>query len=123
MVRRNPARFLAPLALVAIIVGGYFIVHDNLTSKHTVPPHRVVVNVAPKGKYKHATFYTVQTGDNLTTVSQHTGVPVSRLEKLNPTINPNSLQTASRCGACCWPCRCSACAVCFWPWGPRVRPR
>jgi LysM repeat protein len=96
MVRRNAARFLAPLALVAIIVGGYLIVHDNLTSKHVVPPRHVVVSVAPKGKYKHATFYTVETGDNLTTVSQRTGVPVSRLESLNPTINPNSLQTGQR---------------------------
>lgn len=96
MVRRNPARYLAPVALAAIIVGAYLIVHDNLTAKHAVHHPHVVISFAPKGKYKRATFYTVQPGDNLTSVSQRTGVPVSRLEALNPSINPNSLQTGQR---------------------------
>src|ERR1700722_3093290 len=93
MVARNPARFLAPVAILATIAGGYLIVHDNLTA-HPATIHRHAhVNTRPKGKYKHDKYYTVQPNDTLTSVSQKTGVPIATLEALNPTINVNSLQT------------------------------
>ncbi len=50
----------------------------------------------PRGKYANATFYTVQPGDNLTTIATKTGVPVLTLEQLNQSLDPNSLQTGQR---------------------------
>lgn len=93
MVAWNPARFLAPVAIVATIAGGYLIVHDNLTAHHATIHRHAHVNVGPKGKYKHDKYYTVQPNDTLTSVSQKTGVPIATLQALNPTINVNSLQT------------------------------
>jgi LysM repeat protein len=58
--------------------------------------HVAMIQFTPRGRYRKDTFYTVQPNDTLTSVSQHTGVPVSRLEALNPNINPNSLQTGQR---------------------------
>jgi len=97
MAARNPVRYLAPVAILAIIAGGYLVVHDNLTARHpTSHPHAAHVSDGPKGKYRHDTFYTVQPNDTLTLVARNTGVPIARLEALNPTINVNSLQTGQR---------------------------
>jgi LysM repeat protein len=98
MVAWNPARFLAPVAILATIAGGYLIVHDNLHAHHATIQRRAHVSDGPKGKYRRDTWYTVQANDTLTSVSQKTGVPLATLEALNPTINVNvnSLQTGQR---------------------------
>jgi LysM repeat protein len=93
MAARNPVRYLAPVAILATIAGGYLIVHNNLSSRHDTHTRHARVSTKPKGRYRHATFYTVQAGDSLTLVSKKTGVPIATLESLNPTINVNSLQT------------------------------
>ncbi len=87
---------MAPVAILATIAGGYLIVHDNLTAHHAAIHRHAHVNDAPKGKYKHDKYYTVQPNDTLTSISQLTGVPVATLQALNPTINVNSLQTGQR---------------------------
>ena len=96
MAARNPARFLAPVAILATIAGGYLIVHDNLTAPHATIHRHAHVNVEPKGKYRHDKWYTVQPGDTLTQVAKNTGVPMATLQALNPNININSLQTGQR---------------------------
>ena len=35
--------------------------------------------------------YEVRPGDNLTTISEVTGVPIERLEQLNPELDPQAL--------------------------------
>jgi LysM repeat protein len=87
---------LAPVAILVTIGGGYLIVHDNLTGHHTTIHHQTHVSVAPKGKYRHTTYYTVKPNDTLTSISKTTGVPIATLEKLNRTININNLQTGQR---------------------------
>lgn len=96
MAARNPARFLAPVAIVATIAGGYLVVHDNLTANHTTTHRHAHVSDGPKGKYRHDTYYTVQPSDTLTSVSKLTGVPIATLHSLNPTIDVNNLQTGQR---------------------------
>jgi LysM repeat protein len=96
MAARNPVRYLVPVAILATIAGGYLIVHDNLTAHHATTHHHAHVSSGPKGKYRHATYYTVQPADTLTSVSKATGVPIPTLESLNPRININSLQTGQR---------------------------
>jgi Tfp pilus assembly protein FimV len=97
MVGRSRARYLAPIALTATIVAAYVIVHDGLTTKsHPRPAHALTRPRRVNRKLAGATFYTVQPGDNLSSISVKTGVTVPTLEALNPTVDPNALQTGQR---------------------------
>ncbi len=99
MVARNSARYLAPVALVVTIAGGYLIVHHNLAKK---PPAAAAQGSGAHskrrhgGKYAKTRFYTVRPSETLTSISDLTGVPLATLEALNPSINPNALQTGQR---------------------------
>jgi LysM repeat protein len=96
--RRNRARWLAPLALAATATSTYLIVHSGLTAKSTTSTAqtRVVHGPVRRGQFANAKFYSVQQGDTLSSIAIKTGVSVATLEKLNPSINPNSLQTSQR---------------------------
>jgi hypothetical protein len=97
MVGRNPARYLAPIALAAAVAGTYVIVSDHVvgsSSKHAAAqPQRAA---RARRRYRHARFYTVQTGDNLTRIAVKTGIPITTLEQLNQSLNPDTLQTGQR---------------------------
>lgn len=106
--RRNPARYLAPLVLAAIIAATYVIVHKELpritgkssstrsststissnSGQGTLPLH------SPKGPK----FYIVKKGDILSSISSKVGVSVNTLLALNPKLkdNPNALQVGFR---------------------------
>jgi hypothetical protein len=99
MVARNSARFLAPVALVVTIAGGYLIVHHNLAAKPRPPAaHGATIHSGRRhgGKFAKARFYTVRPNETLTSISDLTGVSLGTLEALNPSINPNALQTGQR---------------------------
>lgn len=96
MAARNRARYLAPLALVATIAGTYVIVQNGLTAKHAHSRTPTPVQVRAHGALARATYYSVQAGDNLTSIAAKTGVPLSTIEALNPNVNPNSLQTGQQ---------------------------
>jgi LysM domain-containing protein len=95
MQRRSRARYLAPIALVAVIAGTYFVVHDGLAVRSTPVP-RAHHSSGLHRQYRHAAVYVVARGDNLTSIAKRTGLPVGALETLNPGIDPNSLQTGQR---------------------------
>jgi LysM repeat protein len=96
-------RFLAPIALAAVAVGVYLIVHTTLvhhgaavtnTSSSTLNARR-----HPARKHRRQPkFYIVKSGDTLSQISSKTGVTVVRLTSLNPALSasPNSLQTGQR---------------------------
>jgi LysM repeat protein len=98
------ARFLAPIALAAVGVGVYVIVHSTLvhqTTTATQSSSSTIANGAPHKPRRHhriPKFYTVKSGDTLGRISAVTHVPVSALTNLNPSLagNPNSLQTGQR---------------------------
>jgi hypothetical protein len=96
MVGRNPARYLVPIALAAVVAGTYVVVHSNLAPKplsaHHAARHR---GVAP-GKFAKVAYYTVQANDTLSGISVKTGIPVPTLETLNGSIDPNALQPGQR---------------------------
>jgi LysM repeat protein len=94
---RKQARYLAPVVLVAAAVGTYLIVSQHVhTSASRTAHHQVAGGARPHGAYAHATFYTVQAGENMTRIATKTGLSVQTLEQLNPSIDPNSLQTGQR---------------------------
>jgi CBS-domain-containing membrane protein len=98
MVARRWARYLVPVALVAVVAVGYVIVHHNLAEKShpTMQANSRKHTTRPRGKYARARFYTVQAGDSLTSIAAKTGVDVNTLEALNPSANPNALQTGQQ---------------------------
>ncbi|HEY5430903.1 MAG TPA: LysM domain-containing protein [Solirubrobacteraceae bacterium] len=98
------ARFLAPIALAAVAVGVYLIVHATVvprtaagtnTSSVIVTTHR---QPAHKKARPRPRFYVVKSGDTLSAISGKTGVSVVQLGALNPSIAnaPNNLQTGQR---------------------------
>ena len=93
MVGRNRARYLAPLALTLTVAAAYVVVHRALTPKPKTTQHSVRHR---HGRSTKAKFYTVKAGDTLSTISVKTGITVPTLEQLNPSVNPNALQTGQR---------------------------
>jgi LysM repeat protein len=102
MVRRTPARYLAPIALIAAIAATYLVVHHRLDSTSSKTHASVTTTTTTDGAHhqKHPKrlpkYYTIQPNDNLSTISSKTGVPLATLESLNPSINPNALQTGQK---------------------------
>ena len=98
------ARFLAPIALAAVGVGVYLIVHSTVVHPTTTATQSNSPAVAGGAKHKPRKhrrvpkFYVVKSGDTLGIISSRIHVPVSVLTTLNPSLesNPNSLQTGQR---------------------------
>lgn len=99
---RNPARYLAPLAIAAVAVVSYTIIHRALIHKHTTSSlsavqqsstttTRTTHKVSSKAK-----FYVVRPNDTLSKIAKNTGVSLSALELLNPKLNPDSLHVQQR---------------------------
>ena len=95
------ARFLAPIALVAVAVGTYLIVHGGLATHHTPTTQSSTVPNGPRTGRAHRQrrtqkYYVVKQGDTLSGISVKTHVSILRLTNLNPGMSPNSLQTGQR---------------------------
>ena len=110
--RRSPARFLAPLALIVVVVAFLAVISGSdtggsggsstdtsstssaaqtgTTSKKKTT--KAAKKKAAKGKDSGKT-YTVQVGDTLGGIADKTGVPLSRIEELNPDVDPHAMTT------------------------------
>ncbi|MGN6871311.1 MAG: LysM peptidoglycan-binding domain-containing protein [Solirubrobacteraceae bacterium] len=99
---RNPARYLAPLAIAAVAAASYVIIHKALMHKHasaslsivqstTTSPARTTHRISSKGK-----FYVVKPNDTLSRIAAKTGVSLATLETLNPNVTPDSLHPQQR---------------------------
>jgi LysM repeat protein len=101
MVRRI-GRLLAPIAIIAVGVAVYLVVHGSVENHHTVTQiHNGADATKHKHKHKHkdsgkSTYYVVTSGDTLGAIAARTGVSLAVLERLNPNISPNALQTGQR---------------------------
>jgi LysM repeat protein len=94
---RSLARFLAPLALVAVLVGIVVIVSMS-TSSSSTPSQLVPATTAQHHAHakarRHA--YVVRPGDSLSAISARTGVSVDALQRLNPGADPQALHVGQR---------------------------
>jgi len=93
------ARLLAPIVIIAVAVSVYLIVHGTVDNHHTVT-HSSTTSRKRHHKHKRGAhtpkYYVVKAGDTLSGIASHTGVPLIRLERLNPNVSPNALQTGRR---------------------------
>ena len=98
------ARFLAPIALAAVGVGVYLIVHSTVVHSSTTATQSSTNTIAKGAQHKthkhHRVpkYYTVKSGDTLGAISARTGVSVAQLTALDHALAaaPNSLQTGQR---------------------------
>jgi LysM repeat protein len=99
---RNPARYLAPLAIAAAATATYLIVHHAIAPKHVAPPPVQSTTNAVRTPTSHRSssnkpkFYVVRPNDTLSKIALKTGVSLSTIEALNQNINPNALHPAQR---------------------------
>ena len=110
--RRSPLRFLAPVALIAFGLALLVIVSssnsgdsDNTPSASEREKDRDLGSSTKKKKRKSKSSangslptrsYTVQRGDTLGSISEKTGIPVDKLQELNPQIDPQQLTTGQK---------------------------
>jgi LysM repeat protein len=107
--RRTPARFLGPLALIAVIVAFLAIVSGSgsggSTSTSTSSSTTTQTSTSSsKSKKKTSTakshtsttasgasVYIVKVGDTLGAIAAKTGVPLSTIQTLNPNVDPHAM--------------------------------
>ena len=102
MAGRSPARFIAPLALVAFALA-LFIVLDRTTGGNDEKEAGGNNAAQPAGKQSSGKkegnkkkkakpkTYTVEAGDTPSGIAEKTGVPLDTILELNPDIDPQTL--------------------------------
>ncbi|MEA2352425.1 MAG: hypothetical protein QOJ14_839, partial [Thermoleophilaceae bacterium] len=106
---RSSARLMAPIALVvfAILVlvvlasaGGSDKSSDRSgptkAEQRDLRLRKGRASARPRPTPRSATAYVVKTGDTLGSIAQKTGVPVEKLQELNPTLDPQALVSGQR---------------------------
>jgi LysM repeat protein len=106
MARRSPARFLAPLALVAVSIALYAVVTSNLPDDdEAAGPNRATQPASspngdgdeePSTRRKGPRRYTVKAGDTPSSIADETGVPLEDILRLNPDLDPQTLSPGQR---------------------------
>lgn len=100
---RNPARYLAPLAIAAVAVASYVIIHKAIMHKHASASASSIVQSITSSHarttHRNATkakFYIVRPNDTMSKIAARTGVSLGTLEQLNPNVSPGALHPQQR---------------------------
>jgi peptidoglycan endopeptidase LytE len=101
---RSPARLLAPLALVVFALAVVLVLLTASTGDDgdggadttsdqtgTTAQTTTATTTTPR-----RSTYTVKTGDTLGLIAEKTGVPVERLQELNPELDPQALLSGQK---------------------------
>jgi LysM repeat protein len=82
-------RILAPLALVAVVVAVIVIVNSSVGGDSGGGATETAVTSEQKGEIPRT--YVVEAGDSLSTIAEKFDISVERIERLNPDIDPATL--------------------------------
>ena len=110
MARRSPARYLAPLALVATALALFLIITASPDEEREAAPNRTSESGQPAddaegeaqdeesggGERKGPRRYTVRPGDTPSAIAERTGVPLETILELNPDLDPQTLSPGQR---------------------------
>jgi LysM repeat protein len=103
MAGRSPARFLAPLALVAFVMALFIVVTSAEPDPDGTRAPNQSSGTAPTasptdaaGKPKGRRRYTVRAGDTPSSIAEKTGVPLEEILRLNPDLDPQTLSPGER---------------------------
>jgi hypothetical protein len=102
--RRSPARLLAPVALLVAVVAVVVVVSNSTGNDNGGDNDNAnrAVETTPRGgggqqqRRPQRRFYRVRLNDTLGLIAEQTGVPVERLEALNPDLDPQNLIVGQR---------------------------
>ena len=93
--RNITARVLAPLALIACGLALFLLISQTLTDDEgeggSGDGQRPRVERAKNEPKVEGDTYVVVTGDTLTGIAQKTGISLGKLERLNPDLDPATL--------------------------------
>lgn len=103
MERSSFTRWAAPVAFLAAITIGALLVRAGFEHGRNHQANASTTTVTSKPK-KHRSghthppvhTYTVQSGDTLAGIAAKTGTSVTRLEQLNPGIDPTALRVGQK---------------------------
>ena len=94
-VRGWAARALAVLAVTAAAIALYVVIEGSLSSSGDGDAQRATTtqgsNQQPKESGKPPETYVVQPGDTLGGIADRLNIPVERLVRLNPDVDPQAL--------------------------------
>jgi LysM repeat protein len=101
MVARSSARYLAPIALVAVFIAMIIVIASSGGggSKSAGPTRRTSTAVRQSGAAPAQTnrrSYVVRPGDSFLAIAEKTDVPTDQLQRLNPDIDPQVLVPGQR---------------------------
>jgi LysM repeat protein len=98
MAHRNPARLAAPLALLAAVIAVVVVVQasGSGSSTSTPAPTRTIATQPARHVRSPPRSYVVKAGDTLTVIASRTGVSLETIQRLNPSVDPQALQTGQR---------------------------
>jgi LysM repeat protein len=100
--RRNPARWLAPLALIACAGAVYTVVRQGQGDGGAASPAatqqaRPSTGSAPRTvATRRRRAYTVRPGDTLSSIAVKTGVPLETIQRLNPKLDAQALRAGQK---------------------------
>jgi len=105
MVGRNPARFLAPIALIAFAFALYSVVNGDNTptgedsGNRTSQEATATPTETPEKKQsssKKRKTYTVKAGDTLSAIAENNDVDMETLMELNPELDASTLSPGQK---------------------------
>ena len=100
MAGRNPARFLAPLALVAFAIALFSILGGGGGGGEepatTQQPRATATATPKKAAQRKRKVYVVKPGDTPSGIAEKTGVSLEQLEEANPDLDPQLLAPGQR---------------------------
>lgn len=100
--RKTIARILAVLALAAAAIAVYLVINSVSGSDGDAGPTGTTKAAKTKQKKSNEATqntrkaYVVKEGDTLTGISEETGVPIDKIESLNPDLDPQALQAGQK---------------------------
>jgi LysM repeat protein len=101
MARRSPARLLAPLALAGFVIALLVVINGANSGSSDQPGARPAASATatPTRKQKaraRRRRYVVKAGDTPSGIAEKTGVPLSQILELNPTLDDQSLSVGDK---------------------------
>jgi LysM repeat protein len=100
MADRNPTRLAAPLALLLAAIAVLIVVQtsrqDSSASSSPAVTQPAVTKPARRAARSSPRAYVVKAGDSLSLIAEKTDVSLEELQRLNPDLDPQALQTGQR---------------------------
>jgi LysM repeat protein len=103
MAGRSPARFIAPLALVAFALALFIVVTsttgdsgEETGARGTSAPAEATPKPSNERKRKKRKTYTIKAGDTPSGIAVKVDVPLDQILELNPDLDPQTLTPGTK---------------------------